>query len=443
MLGKRRGGSGILAQVQGTLTYSERISTRRYNRLKAMKLIAVLLAIVWVGILGLPIALAAQTQQTDTFTPGYQQVLPPERAISFAVGKVSITVAKGEEVQVELNMVNDGKRGEEVELSVTRASPGWDTGFRPLYKSYNISALYVQAGKVQEFEFRAKPPKDVAEGKYAFALQASTKDGQLTSSIDVSVTVTGSVQTREGVKLSTQYPTLSGPSTSKFEFKVDLINEGNQDRSFDLRARGPAQWSISIRPAWEQKEISTVRVKAGQTQGLDISLTPPLQVSAGEFTTTMQAASGAIQDAIELKATITGTYRLNIGTTSGRLNTDLTAGEERDMAIVVANKGTAPLQGVTFSSSKPDGWAVTFSPDRIDSLAQDNTLEIAVKIKAPANTIPGDYAVTMRASAEQASESMDIRVTATVPTLWGWVGIVIVVLVVAGLGTVFAIMGRR
>lgn len=415
--------------------------------MKAMKTIAVILAtalvFAWVGILSLPVALAAQTRQTDAFAPNMQQAPSSERAISFATTKVGVTVSKGDEVQVELNLVNDGKQGEEVELSVTKAPAGWDTGFRPLYKSYDVYAVYVQAGKTQDLDFRAKPPKDVAEGTYAFALQASTKDRQLSSNVDVTVKVTASGPAREGVKLSTQYPTLSGSSTSKFEFKVDLINEGNQDRSFDLRARGPAQWGISIRPAWEQKEISTVRVKAGQTQGLDISLTPPLGVSAGEFTTALQASSGPIQDSIELKVTVTGTYKLAIGTASGRLNTDLTAGEERDLTIVVANRGTAPLQGVTFSSSKPDGWAVTFSPDRIDSLAQDKALEIAVKIKAPGNTIPGDYAVTLRASAEQASESIDLRVTATVPTLWGWVGVAIVVLVVAGLATVFAIMGRR
>ncbi len=415
--------------------------------LKPMKLVAVFLAAVLlfagVGILNLSAALASQTQQTDTFAPGTQPAQTPERSISFSATKVGVTVSKGDEVQIELNLVNDGKQAEEVELSVTRTPAGWEPNFRFRYTSFNVFAVYVQAGKNQELDFRAKPPKDVAEGKYEFALQASTKDKQLTSGVDLTVTVVGTGPARQGVKLSTQYPTLSGPSTSKFEFKVDLINEGNQDLSYDLRARGPAQWGISIRPAWEQKEISTVRVKAGQTQGLDISLTPPFQVSAGEFTTTLQASSGPIQDTIELKATVTGTFRLAIGTASGRLNTDLTAGEERDLTIVVANKGTAPLQGVTFSSSKPDGWAVTFSPDRIDSLAQDKVLEIALKIKAPSNTIPGDYAVTLRASAEQTSESIDLRVTAMVPTLWGWVGVIIVVLVVAGLATVFTIMGRR
>ncbi|MDP2720225.1 MAG: NEW3 domain-containing protein [Dehalococcoidia bacterium] len=366
-----------------------------------------------------------------------------ERSIVLVATYPSVSSPRDREVNIDLKIINKGTDGEIVDLAFVKAPVGWDVSLRPQFTRLDISSAYVEAEKTLELEFHATPPKDVASSLYVFTLQATTKDKQLTSSVDINVTITGEAKIESGVKLNTQYPSLSGNSTSTFEFKVDLVNEGNEDLSFDVRARGPARWNVSIRPAWEQKEVSTVRVKARETQGLDVTLRPPYDINAGEFITTLVASSGSIQDGIELKAMVTGTYTMAMGTSTGRLNTDITAGDKRDLTIIIANQGTADLKNISLTASRPDDWNVTFSPDRIDTLEPSKTIEVGVKIEAPKNTIPGDYAVTLRTSAEQVSQSIDLRVTATVPTLWGWVGIIIVVLVVAGLATVFTIMGRR
>jgi uncharacterized membrane protein len=36
-----------------------------------------------------------------------------------------------------------------------------------------------------------------------------------------------------------------------------------------------------------------------------------------------------------------------------------------------------------------------------------------------------------------------LRVTVLTPTVWGWIGLIIVVLVIAGLGVLFMKLGRR
>jgi len=51
--------------------------------------------------------------------------------------------------------------------------------------------------------------------------------------------------------------------------------------------------------------------------------------------------------------------------------------------------------------------------------------------------------VTLRANNDKVSSFMDVRVTALTPSIWGWVGIIIVVIVVAGLGVLFLKLGRR
>ena len=94
---------------------------------------------------------------------------------------------------------------------------------------------------------------------------------------------------------------------------------------------------------------------------------------------------------------------------------------------------------------KPSGWSVTFSPEEIDSLPVGSTREVEVNIKPARKTIAGDYMVTLSAEPEdeRAFGSVDIRVTVLTPTIWGWVGVGIVVLVIAGLAVMFWRLGRR
>ncbi len=425
--------------------------------MKANKLVAILLAafivVVGSGLVNVATALASLTQGNNVSPDNPRQVQPGRGDLVFYATTNSVIAPAGDDIVIDMKLANYGTQKGYVDLSA-KAPTGWDTVIRPRFTTLNILSIYAEPmnppaegkaaePKVQEMEARIKPPKDTAAGRYDVTLQAATPDGAWTSTVDIAIRITAGGPTKEGVQLSTQYPTLSGSSTSKFEFKVDLVNQANQDRSFDLRAKGPARWQISIRPSFEQKEVSTVSVKAGQSQGLDVTLTPPFDVEAGDFTAALQASSGNIQNSVDLKVTVIGTYNMVLGTQTGRLNTDVVAGQDRDLTVIVANKGTAPLQGITFSSSKPDSWTVTFSPDRIDSLAPGKQLEVSAMIKPPSNTIPGDYAVTLRASTDQASQSMDIRVTSTAPTIWGAVGLGIIGLVVVGLAVVFTMMGRR
>jgi uncharacterized membrane protein len=55
----------------------------------------------------------------------------------------------------------------------------------------------------------------------------------------------------------------------------------------------------------------------------------------------------------------------------------------------------------------------------------------------------GDYSVAVGVEGEKASKNLEFRVTVKASTVWGWVGIAIIVLVVLGLVVLFVRMGRR
>ena len=110
---------------------------------------------------------------------------------------------------------------------------------------------------------------------------------------------------------------------------------------------------------------------------------------------------------------------------------------------MVANTGTAPITNLTFDVNKPNGWSVEFDPKKIDSIDPGDFKKVTASIQTSDRTIAGDYMLTVSADGPDAKKTIDFRVTVDTPTLWGWIGAIIVLLVVLGLGAVFYRLGRR
>jgi len=257
-------------------------------------------------------------------------------------------------------------------------------------------------------------------------------------------------ETEVKLELSCQYPVMSGVSGTSFEFTVQLNYEGSEALVFDLLAEGPKGWTVYIQPAYAQggEQIQAIRLDPEKTypESIKILLRSPLWASPepGEYVATLEASSGDIKDNIELKASVTDKYDFRMSTPTGRLNTEAEAGKDSLFTIVLENSGTAPIENIElYSENKPSGWSMTFSPEEIDSLPPGSTQGVEVTIKPPPKTIAGDYEVSLRASGDQGSDFMYIRVTVLTPTLWGWVGIGIIIAVIAGLVVMFMRLGRR
>ena len=146
---------------------------------------------------------------------------------------------------------------------------------------------------------------------------------------------------------------------------------------------------------------------------------------------------------VPIQVEITGTPQLSLATLTGRLNAETTAGEESEIKLVLVNTGTAGLDNVRFLSNAPEDWKFNFDPQIITHLAPTELAEIAAIIAPPDKTIPGDYSVDVFATALDAQTDATLRITVGRSTSFGWVGILIVVLVFAGIGGLFVRLGRR
>lgn len=257
----------------------------------------------------------------------------------------------------------------------------------------------------------------------------------------------------EKITLSCQYPSVSSYAGSYFSYTIDLqYTGGKEPRVFELQAKVPDGFNSQITPSYgSTSQIASIRLDPSKTypDSITVTATPYSWQKAqpGEYPITVAASSGDIKASIDLKAIVTAKYDLELKTSTGLLNTNVTSGKDNYLSISINNTGTADLEKIEFSSktSSPSGWSITFDPKEIDLLPVGGTHEVQVDIKPAEKTISGDYMVTISAEpqAKNAFGSFDLRVTVETSPIWGWIGVVIVVLVIAGLGYMFMRFGRR
>jgi uncharacterized membrane protein len=257
----------------------------------------------------------------------------------------------------------------------------------------------------------------------------------------------------EKITLTCQYPAISSYAGSYFSYTIDLLYTGGKEpRVFSLQAKVPDGFTSSITPSYgSSSQIAEIRLDPQKTypDSITVTATPYTWQAAqpGEYPITVAASSGDVKASIDLKAIVTAKYDLTVKTSTGLLNTNTTSGKDNYLTISIDNTGTADLEKIEFSSktSSPSGWSITFDPKQIDLLPVGDTREVQVDIKPAEKTISGDYMVTISAQpqAKNAFGSFDLRVTVETSPIWGWIGVAIVVLVIAGLGYMFMRFGRR
>lgn len=252
---------------------------------------------------------------------------------------------------------------------------------------------------------------------------------------------------KESIKITSKYPVVEAKSGDAFEFAIEISSILKEDRTFEFILDKPRNWVSQIKPKYEDTKISAVRMKAAQfaPEMLEVIVVPlPWDLpDPDEYIMTLTVTSGNLSDTIELKAVVTARYEADFYTETGRLNTKATAGKENHVAVKLRNSGSADIDSVTFTSIKPEGWVINFNPEKVENLAPGLAQDVDVVIEPPEKTIAGDYSITIRADSEETSDRLELRVTVETPTIWGWVGIAIVLVVIAGLVVLFRQLGRR
>ena len=251
------------------------------------------------------------------------------------------------------------------------------------------------------------------------------------------------------LKLTCDVPSYTENSASSFYFTVNLNYSGLDTITVNLSTTPQPGWNSYV--TYTSKEVTSVPIgpmsyATPDVKSLSVNFSPNSATTPepGTYKVNLKATSGIYSASIDLTGTIKAKYSFAMNTANSNLAMKATAGKANNLAIQMINTGSVALENIALNSQKPDGWVITYSPEKIQTISAGQTVQANVVITPPKDkTVAGDYNITLSSTNPNVMQSMVIRVTVETPTIWGTVALIIIVLVIVGLAVLFLKLGRR
>src|SRR5690606_18775075 len=239
-----------------------------------------------------------------------------------------------------------------------------------------------------------------AKGSYTFNLVAK---GQHRLPLTVKITNDG-VSSGE---FSSSQTNMEGAANSTFTYNATLFNRSSDAQVYALSAHAEAGWGVVFKS--EGKQVSSVNIDPNQRKDILVEINAPEGTKKGSYKIPIRATSGTSQSEITFEVVVTGSYKLELTTSSGRLNFDISSGSTHKQQLVVENTGSSDIHQINFSAESPSQWEVVFEPSRINTLKAGETANINATVKASKNAMAGDYMLTFSARANDANAQSQFR----------------------------------
>jgi uncharacterized membrane protein len=345
-----------------------------------------------------------------------------------------VSVAPGTDVSFDITI--SAAANTRVALSVSGTPAGWTSTLRG--GGFVVDAVQTDASGAASVELTVAVPPEATAGTSQITVTGSG-GGSATLPLDIRVSDEAAGQ----VTLDTDFPSLQGAAGTTFTFNLTLRNDTAEDQTFAVTAIGPDGWDVTATLTGQAQAASAV-VEAGSTSGITVTAVSPETVEAATYPIQVRATVGDQTIDGELSVVITGTNELTLTTPDGSLSNRGASGGTITQQLVLVNDGTADLANVTIDAQTPRDWTVTYDPaDTLATLAAGESATVTASIVPSNDAIAGDYVVTFSATGGDVSDEIEIRVTIETSPLWGFVGIALIVAVLAGLWWVFRTYGRR
>lgn len=343
-----------------------------------------------------------------------------------------ISVPPGETIEYPIDVINNGKKLENLALTVTGIPRSWTYTLKS--GAWNIKEVSVLPGEKKSLSLRVEVPYLVNKGDYRFNVIAGSA---YTLPLIVNVSAQGTFKT----EFVTQQANMEGHGGSVFSYTAELKNRTADAQTYALQGNVPRGWTITFRA--NGKQVTSVEAEPNSTVMISIDINPSDPVEEGKYVIPVKAVSGSSSGDLNLEAVVTGTYSMELTTPTGILSSNIVAGEEKRIEMVVKNTGTSVLSDVQLTHAAPVNWEVRFDPKKIDAILAGKEASVTAIIKADKKAIPGDYLTNLEARTPETSSKASIRMSVRAPMLWGWTGILVIL---AGAGIIWYLFrkyGRR
>lgn len=343
-----------------------------------------------------------------------------------------ITVPPGESIDYTIDLINNSGSAQTAQISLVNVPEGWDHELKS--GGWSVGKISVLPSEKKTMSLNINVPFVVEKGTYQFQVVAGGYDRLL---LTIIVSEQGTFKT----EFSTQQANMEGAANSTFTFNASLRNSTTEEQVYALRSRAERGWNIVFKANY--KQVSSVSINPNSTEDITIEIKAPHQVKAGTYNIPIQASTPNTSADLDLEVVITGSYDMEMSTPKGVLSTNITAGSDRQVELVLQNTGSSPLENIEMKSSTPTNWKVAFEPDKVDHLEPGGSAKVYATIHADKNAIAGDYVTRLEASTPETSAEASFRVTVKTPLLWGWVGILIIMAALGSVYSLFRKYGRR
>lgn len=343
-----------------------------------------------------------------------------------------ISVPPGESIDYSIDIINNSGVARTADISLTDVPEGWNYELNS--GGWSISEIAVLPDEKKTLSLNMNVPFNVEKGTYEFQIVAGGYDRL---PITVIVSEEGTFQT----EFSTEQANMEGAANSTFTFNASLRNSTGENQIYALRSNAARGWNVAFKANY--KQVSSVNIEPNSTQDITIEIDPPHQIGAGAYTIPLRATTSSTSADLELEVVITGSYEMELTTPGGLLSTDITAGNDRRVELIVRNTGSAALEDIKLEFSAPTDWDVIFEPEAVEQLDPGTSTNVFATIHADKNAIAGDYVTRLEANTPEASSEASFRVSVQTPLLWGWTGILIICAALGSVYYLFRKYGRR
>jgi len=355
----------------------------------------------------------------------------------FLVAPYTAVTVAAPTASIALKLHNYGLAPEPVTLSVTGLPTGWKAEF--LGSGQPVGAAMAAPGEAVDLQLRLDIPANSSASSADLVLHADGKSAKAVLPLEVSLGNDLPVS----LTVKSDLPSLRGSPSTAFSYNLQIHNDSGKDVLASLTATLPQGFQASFTKQYDQQEISSLPIKAGETVTAAMKIKLPDNVPAGNYDFEGKVSAAGVEASTPLNLHIEGQPKLAIGTKEGRLSGEAEAGAPTAVSFVVTNTGSAPATKVTVNSYPPANWKIEFDPKTIDSIEPNGKVNVTATITPGAKSVAGDYMTTITAQTEGSSSNADYRVTVTTSTLWGIIGIAIIAIALLAVLGAVARFGRR
>ena len=350
---------------------------------------------------------------------------------------LSISEEIGETISLPLTVSNIGEVDKKITLHADTPS-GWSISYRT-GSDIMVTTLLMEAGASEQLTMELETPDTVSIGDYKVVVSALDVNDAVMDAFELDINLR--VGTSE-IEVISSFSEVSVEAGESITFPLAVWNKGEADAlTLFTVPLLPENWDASF--IADDLEIASIRIPSGESESIQLIIDPPNSVVSGVYDLGVVIESDdGTEHQLDYVIEVVGSYNLKLELST--LYTTVTIGGTATYSGKVTNNGQTTITTLYLDAVLPEDWEATITPTQVSSLDPRDSVTFTVVADVPSDTEAGDYLVTMQALSDQLeSDEIDIRITAQASNTWGYIGLGIAVIAIAGAALLFRRFKRR